>query len=67
MQKHTLLLDGDMLGVTSDSTVSEVWDAIKKVGITQQDVLLSHHVQICFGESEILHLKDRQYGRCDFK
>lgn len=64
---HTMLLDGDALGITTNSTITEVFEAMKKIGISRQEVMFSHHVQICFGEFVIKHFKDRKHARCGFK
>lgn len=67
MKGHTIVVDGDLLGVQQDSTYEEVWGALKRVGITRDTIRFSDSVIIAFGENNLRYFKDRAYGRNDFK
>lgn len=67
MKGHEIVVDGDFLGIQQDSTYREVWEALKRTGITRDAVLFSNSVIVAFGENTLRYFKDRAYGRCDFK
>lgn len=67
MRGHKLLIGGDLLGVTPESTVQEVWTELKRLGVTHKTMMFSDTVIIMFGEYTNYYFKDRKLGRCDFK
>ncbi|QTH79755.1 hypothetical protein [Aeromonas phage PZL-Ah152] len=64
---HTLILDGDLLGVKKTDTVSEVLDKIRKFTNRSSDLVYMSHKIIINVNGESLVLKDRETGRRDFR
>lgn len=64
---HTLILDGDLLGVKKTDTVSEVLDKIRQFTNRSNSLVYMSHKIIINVNGESLVLKDRETGRRDFR
>ena len=66
MSGHILILDGDILGVTSDMSYSQILLHLFDSGIRSTVILGCYQVIIHIGGKNYF-LKDRKGGRCDFR
>lgn len=64
---HTLILDGDLLGVKKTDTVPEVLDKIRQFTNRPNALVYMSHKIIITVNGESLVLKDRETGRRDFR
>lgn len=66
MNGHILMFDGTRLGLTPESTVGEVTQALKREGLGIPFFMHSSEITIVF-DYKNYYFKDRHHGRCDFK
>lgn len=66
MNGHILMFDGPRLGLTPESTFSEVHSALRKEGLGYHFFMHSSEITVVF-DNKNYYFKDRITGRCDFK
>ena len=66
LRGNHMILDGDILGITPDMSQSEVLQKIRHPMNLRGCIFYMHTIQIAIRE-KLYMLKDREFGRCDFK
>lgn len=66
MSGHILMFDGVRLGLTPESTLDEVSERLKEIGVGLHMRMHTDCITLMFNNKNH-YVKDRSFGRCDFK